>query len=254
MSKILVVGNWKMNPATISEAKILAKKIKAVAPRLQNTDAVMAPPLAFASACAPQKPVKNLYLGAQFVSVESGVGPFTGEVSVDMLKSLNIQYIILGHSEQRARGETSAMVSKKMKNALEAGITPVLCVGEMNRDQDGSYLEPLKAQIKESLEGIPKKYAKEIVIAYEPVWAIGAKEAMMPDQIYETSLFVKKVFADIFTPDAGVKATILYGGSVNFRNAADIISIGKVDGFLVGRESVNAAGFVELLKTVDSVV
>ncbi|MCX6718960.1 MAG: triose-phosphate isomerase, partial [Candidatus Taylorbacteria bacterium] len=177
MSKILVVGNWKMNPATVAEAKSIAKKIKTVSSRLQKTEAVICPPSAFISACAPRLSVRNFFIGAQSVSVESGVGPFTGEISIEMLKSLGIQYIILGHSEQRARGETSAMVSRKMKNALEAGITPVFCVGEMNRDQDGSYLEPLKAQIKESLEGIPKKYAKDIVIAYEPVWAIGAKEA-----------------------------------------------------------------------------
>jgi triosephosphate isomerase len=145
----------------------------------------------------------------------------------------------------------SCAVSKRLKTALDAGLTVIVCVGETVRDEQGTYLETLKQQIKNSLEGVPKSRAGDIIVAYEPVWAIGAAEAMKPEDVYEMSLFVKKVFADVFTPEAGVRARVLYGGAVTFRNAPDIMTIGKVDGLLVGRESVNTAGFVELLKAVD---
>ena len=112
----------------------------------------------------------------------------------------------------------------------------------------------LKKQIKSSCADLVKKYAKNIIIAYEPVWAIGAAEAMKPEDMHETSIFIKKVLADMYGQITGLKATVLYGGAVNFRNAPDMIKIGKADGLLVGRESVNSAGFVELMKAVDKVV
>ncbi|MFA6295715.1 MAG: triose-phosphate isomerase, partial [Candidatus Paceibacterota bacterium] len=118
-------------------------------------------------------------------------------------------------------------------------------------NENGSHFDFLKNQIKNTFANIPKKYAGDIIIAYEPVWAIGAKESMAPEQVYEMNLFVKKAFADLFGSDLAIKTTVLYGGSVTFRNAGDIMKIGQVDGLLVGRESINIAGFVELLKEVD---
>ena len=252
MSKKLVVGNWKMNPSTLDEAKRIARKTRLVASRLQHTDVVACPPFVFIPACISKRSANALKVGAQSVSYEEG-GPHTGEVSAAMLKDIGVRYVIVGHSEMRAAGDTDEAVSRRLKAVVEAGMTAILCVGEKSRDEGGAYLEILKEQIKGSLAGIAGKYAKDIVIAYEPVWAIGAKEAMEPAQIYEMSLFVKKTFADCFTPESALKAMVLYGGSVNFRNAADIISIGKVDGLLVGRESVNMPGFSELLKAVDAV-
>ena len=251
-NKKLIVGNWKMNPLTLEEAKKLAGKIRRIAPNLSSTETVIAPPLLYVEPCTPKKNIKYFHLGAQAVSSEIGQGAFTGEVSADMLKDMGVEYVIIGHSEQRARGESDASVAKKTLAVLETGMTPIICVGEVTRDEAGEYLETLKSQIKQSLADIPAKFANKIVLAYEPVWAIGAQEPMKNEDIYESSLFVKKVFSDIFGADAGVKAKVLYGGSVNFRNAADIISVGKVDGLLVGRESVNAVGFVELLKVVDN--
>lgn len=253
MTKKLIVGNWKMNPGTVAEARRIAGKVKRAAVRLEHTEAVVCPPFPYILPCVPRRPVGNFCVGAQTVSAEAGGGPHTGEVGAAMLKDLGVSYVIVGHSEQRAMGDTGVTVGKKVKNVLEAGLTPIVCVGESARDPEGAYLENLKGQIKECLGDMPKKYGREIIIAYEPVWAIGAKEAMAPEQIYEMSLFVKKVLADIFTPEAGVKTTVLYGGSVNFRNAPDIMRVGKVDGLLVGRESVNVSGFVELLKAVDQI-
>ena len=217
-------------------------------------ETVICPPAVFITACQPKNPVDNFNMGAQSLSIEEQ-GPFTGQISASMLKSLGVKYVITGHSEERAGGETDTMVSRKIKNALNAGIIPVVCVGEKNRDsENGSHYEYIKQQMKQTLAEVPAKSAKDIVLVYEPVWAIGAKEAMDPAQIHEMALFVKKIFADTFGTDLVKKIKVLYGGSVNFRNATDIIQTGQVDGLLVGRESVNVAGFTELLKVVDEIV
>ncbi|HTK33208.1 MAG TPA: triose-phosphate isomerase [Candidatus Paceibacterota bacterium] len=253
MNKKLIVGNWKMNPVTLDEAKKIARKIKRASAGLVSVETVICPPFPFIYPCTSKGESALFHIGAQSASVEIDRGPFTGEVSATMLKEIGVSYVIVGHSEQRARGESDSIVSKKAKAVLEAGLSPIICVGETSRDEAGTYLETLKNQIKQSLADIPPKFASNIILAYEPVWAIGAQEAMKNEDIYESSLFVKKIFSDIFGPEAGVKAKVLYGGSVNYRNAPDIIAIGKVDGLLVGRESVNAPGFVELLKAVDLV-
>ena len=252
-SKRLIISNWKMNPTTLFEARKIARRIKKVAPNLTKTEAIICPPFPFIAGCSPKKVIKNFHIGAQMVSYEENSGSFTGEVSASMLHNLGVEYVVVGHSEQRKKGDTDAIVSKRIKVVLDGGIIAVVCVGEATRDEGGIYLENLKNQVKNSFIDIPKKYVGDIVIAYEPIWAIGAKEAMLTEQIYETSLFVKKVFADLFGAQNGLRLKVLYGGAVNFRNAMDIISIGKVDGLLVGRESVNAPGFVELLKAVDIV-
>ncbi len=250
--KKLIVGNWKMNPVTLDEAKKIAGKIKRIAPTLVSTETVIVPPLPFILACGVRKEIAHFHLGAQSASVEMVRGPHTGEVSAEMLHDIGVEYIIIGHSEQRAKGESDATVAKKIKAVIDAGLSPIVCVGELVRDEAGAYLEVLKNQIKHSFADVPLNSAKSIILAYEPVWAIGAPEPMKNEDIHESSIFVKKVFSDIFGAEAGLKVRVLYGGSVNYRNAPDIIAYGKVDGLLVGRESVNVPGFVELLKAVDA--
>jgi len=251
-SRKLVVGNWKLHPATVEDAKRIAKKTRAVASKLEHTDVVACPPFPFIYTCATRKPAASFHMGAQSVSPDES-GAHTGEVSAAMLASMGVKYVIVGHSEQRAAGDTDEMVSKRIVRALDAGMTAIACVGEKVREESGSHFDFIKEQIKNSLAGVPEEKRDRIIIAYEPIWAIGAQDAMPPEQIYEMSLFVKKAFSDIFGPEAGLKAKVLYGGSVNFRNASDIITIGKVDGLLVGRESVNMPGFTELLKAVDKI-
>ncbi|MEI6396511.1 MAG: triose-phosphate isomerase [Candidatus Taylorbacteria bacterium] len=252
-NKKLVVGNWKMNPATLAEAKKLSHKFKRAAPALANTEVVICPPLPFITACASRKKIAHFHMGAQTVSTQEEGGPHTGEVGAHMLRDIGVEYVIVGHSEQRKRGDTNETVAARLKAVLGQGLTPILCIGESVRDESGAYLGFLKDQIKASCGDILKKSAKSIIVAYEPIWAIGAAEAMKPEDVYETSLFIKKVFADLYGADMGLKVTVLYGGSVTYRNAPDIITIGKVDGLLVGRESVNIPGFVELIKEVDRV-
>jgi triosephosphate isomerase (TIM) len=250
--KKLIIGNWKMNPVKLEDAKKVIKKTRRVAGTLKHTDVVVCPPFIYIHSAISKRDSSSLKIGAQTVSYEDG-GPHTGEVGATMLHDIGVSYVIAGHSEERALGDTDEIVARRVKAIVESGMNAVLCVGEKERDEGGVYLEFLKEQIKNSLVGISQNRAKNIIIAYEPVWAIGAKEAMIPEQVYEMALFVKKVFSDVFSQDQAMKVMVLYGGSVNFRNAADIIKIGQVDGLLVGRESVNMPGFVELLKAVDSV-
>lgn len=247
----LIVGNWKMNPPTLEEAKKIIKLTRRVAAELVRTDVVACPPFIFIPAAISKKD-SVVAVGSQTVSMDEA-GAHTGEVAAAMLKNMEIQYAIVGHSEVRAAGDTDAMVSRRIQAALAGGLQVIVCVGEKVRDEGGAYLEALKNQIKDSFADVPKNQVKNIVLAYEPVWAIGAKEAMNPAQVYETSLFVRKSFSDLFGHDPAMRVRVLYGGAVNFRNAADIISIGQVDGLLVGRESVNVSGFPDLLRAVDAV-
>ena len=241
-----------MNPATLDEAKTIARKLRRVSSTLSHVEVVACPPFVFIPVIMSDKDQNRLKIGAQSVSMDEG-GPHTGEVSATMLKGMGVKYVIAGHSEERERGDSDELISKRIQAIVAEGMEAVLCVGEKVRDENGAYLDVLRDQIKNSLSGVPANKARNIVLAYEPVWAIGAQEAMAADQVREMGLFVRKVFSDVFNADQALKATVIYGGSVNFRNAAEIITVGQVDGLLVGRESVNMPGFTELLKAVDAI-
>ena len=250
MNKKLIVGNWKMNPITIEEAKRIYRSVNNISKKLSSTDIVICPPFVYTKTFLNNNSKSKVFVGAQNVFTEEQ-GSYTGEISPLMLKNLGVSYVIVGHSERRARGETDEIISKKVQLAIDSNLIPILCIGEKERDAGGSYLNILKEQIKNSLNKVTKKSIGKLIIAYEPLWAIGAKEAMTPADVHEMGLFIKKVLSDLYGHSEAVSTKILYGGSVNFRNAADIIVQGKVNGLLVGRESINSAGFVELLKTVD---
>jgi len=239
-----------MNPTTLDEARRIFRSTKNITGKLKNTKVVLCPPYVYIPSLRSKRSQSPISIGAQDVSFEEQ-GAFTGEVSPIMLKDLGVEYVIVGHSERRGQGESDETVAKKVFSVVELGIHAVLCVGEKERKDDGSHLDFLKSQIKNSLNKVPRKYAGKLVIAYEPVWAIGAKESMDPANVLEMSIFVKKVISDIYGHEEALATPVLYGGAVNFRNAGDIIMKGEVDGLLVGRESVNSSGFVELLKAVD---
>ena len=260
----IVIGNWKMNPLTLAEARRIIASAKKTAKKLTRTHVVICPPFPFMEYALPKQPERSkkgvVSVGAQDAFYEEQ-GPFTGEVSARQMADMGVQYVIVGHSERRRTGEhafaaeTDAIVARKAAAVAHAGMIAVLCVGETVRDAHGEYLEFLKNQIKASLQGFSKKFIADrlLIIAYEPVWAIGAKEAMTPTLIHEMTIFIKKVLADIYGQDEAFNVPILYGGSVNFRNAVDIIREGEVNGLLVGRESVNAPGFAELVCAVDEI-
>ncbi len=240
-----------MNPTTFDEAKRIFKSTKSAAEKLKSVSVVLCPPFVYIPQLLNSRTESAVSVGAQDVYFEER-GSFTGEISPLMLKDLGIKYVIVGHSEKRAKGQTDEMIAKKVAMLLEIGISPILCIGEETRSEDGAHLDFLKSQIKNSLNKVSKKNIGDLIVAYEPIWAIGAKEAMKPEDIYEMSIFIRKVLADLYGHDEAVATPVLYGGSVNFRNALEIFEKGQINGLLVGRESVNVAGFVELLKTIDA--
>ncbi|MCR4334588.1 MAG: triose-phosphate isomerase [Patescibacteria group bacterium] len=251
-SQKIIVGNWKMNPSSAEEARRIFLSAKKQALKLKNIFIVVCPPFIYLQQCKKLFIGDYIALGGQNICKEHS-GSFTGEISVNMLKNIGAEYCIIGHSERRAMGETNEIVALKNRVALSAGLKVVLCVGEKERDINVAYLDFLKNQIKESLYKVERKYIKDIIIAYEPIWAIGSKEAMTPSDIYEMTIFIKKTLSDIYGQEEALKVRVIYGGAVTFRNAEDIIVEGKVDGLLVGHESVNQDGFRRIVKTINEI-
>lgn len=248
--KKLVVGNWKMNPQTVLEAKKIASTIKKGLKNIKKTHVVMCPPYIYLSPLSSL--VSNsLLLGSQNSFYEK-FGAFTGEVSFSQLHQFGVSYVIVGHSERRSMGENDKIVKKKVQSIVGEGMTAVLCVGEKTRDVHGEYLSFVREQVIFGMKDVSKKLLDHVVIAYEPLWAIGAKNAMTSSDIHEMFIFIKKVLREVYGPLAdGIK--ILYGGSVNTENAEDIMKNGFVHGLLVGRDSVNPKNFVEIVKIVDAI-
>lgn len=247
-NKKLVVGNWKMNPQTVAEAKKLASDVKRGIKNVKKTQVVLCPPLVYLSSIMGSVS-NNLLIGTQNVFYEE-FGAYTGEVSFSQVHQFKTSFVIIGHSERRAMGENNDEINKKVRVVVGEGMTAILCVGESIRDNQGDYLSFVKEQIVSGLKDLNKKIVDHIVVAYEPVWAIGAREAMTPREIHEMYIFIKKVLRELYgTLSDGIR--ILYGGSVNVDNAEEIIKEGFVNGLLVGRDSINSKNFVEIIKKVD---
>jgi triosephosphate isomerase len=248
--KKLIVGNWKMNPVDGEEAKEIVRAVKRAAGNLKRTQVAVCPPFVYLSLFGKTKG-SNFFLGAQNAHHELS-GSFTGEVSYSQLYQFGVRYVILGHSERRKMGESDELINKKVKSVVNSGMTAIVCVGESARDQSGDYFEFIKNQILHDLKDVPKKLFSQVVIAYEPIWAIGAESAMNPRELHEMSIFIRKVLRDTF----GVYAEdtkILYGGSVDRVNADSLVKEGNVSGLLIGRESLKPSVFVEILKLVDAI-
>jgi triosephosphate isomerase len=248
--KKLVVGNWKMNPKTSAEAKKIAGDLKKTMLGVKNVEAVMCPPFVYLPLLAPLTS-KNVLLGAQNAFQEP-LGAHTGEVSFAQLPQFKVKFVIVGHSERRAMGETDEMLNKKVLAVTGDGMTAILCVGEKIRDKQGDYFGVVREQIVSDLKNFSKKSLNRLVIAYEPVWTIGGREAMQTREIHEMFIFIKKVLREIFGTLEG-SARIIYGGSVFPENAGEIIRDGFVQGLLVGRDSLNSKNFTEIIKAVDEV-
>ncbi len=248
--KKLVVGNWKMNPLTLDEAKNIANSVKRSAKSLKKTQVVLCPPFVYIPALS-KLPGNNLFLGAQDAFYEP-MGHFTGEVSFAQLPQFKVSCVIVGHSERRSAGETDAIINKKVRSVVVEGMTAILCVGEKTRDSGGDYLNIVRGQLVSALRDVSKKSLSNLVVAYEPVWAVGAKEALRPREIHEMSIFIKKVLREIYGMPAD-SVRVLYGGDVTDDNIGDIMKDGFVSGVLVGRESLRPKYFVEIMKLVDKV-
>jgi triosephosphate isomerase len=249
LRKRLIVANWKMNPPSLAEARAIFSRVKHVAKGLRKAQVVICPPLLYLSDLAARK--GSLSLGAQNIFWQNG-GAFTGEVSPEMVRHAGARYAIVGHSERRALGESERDVSRKLLAVLREELTPILCVGERERDLEGGYLAVLEAQIRASLTGVPRRYAGSIIVAYEPVWAIGKSEheALQPRGLHEMAIFIRKALSQIFDHDSARGIPILYGGSVGAHNAAEIVSEGAVAGLLVGHMSLDGDDFAAIIRSV----
>ncbi|MEK7182384.1 MAG: triose-phosphate isomerase [Patescibacteria group bacterium] len=252
-NKKIIIANWKMAPETIGEAFEILKKVKNTARTLKNTKVVICPPSLYINELKESVgKTKKILFGVQNIFSEEK-GSHTGEVSIDMVKNLGMEYVIVGHSERRALGEDDIIVSKKLNLVLNSKLNPILCVGEKERNEEGNFLLFISEQIKNSLQGVEKKYLKNLIIAYEPIWAIGktAQDAMDSRGVHQMHLFIKKVLKDLFDEKIAEKVAIIYGGSVELENVEDLIKNGNIDGFLIGHESLDADKFCEILKLVD---
>ncbi|MFA6050154.1 MAG: triose-phosphate isomerase [Candidatus Paceibacterota bacterium] len=243
----IIIGNWKQNPQKLSDAKKIAVDTRKLTAKL-STEIVLCPPFPFLSTVTPQK---RFALGAQDVSFEKE-GAHTGEVSAKQLKSVGVSYVIIGHSERRAMGESSETIAKKANGALKAGMSPVICIGEKERHHDGAHWQTIGQEIHASLAGITRTDVKKVIIAYEPIWAIGGKSlgAMKTEDIAESMIFIRKVLAEIYGSKAAHGVRIIYGGSVDHKNAAEIAKEGGVSGFLVGRQSLKPKDFAKIAEAL----
>lgn len=246
--KKLIVGNWKLYVPSLAEGKKLIRAIDASFPRGVKSTVVVCPPVALAVALRASYGGRRIAFGTQDASFEVE-GSHTGEVSPRQLKESGIEYVILGHMERRAKGDTDEIVSKKAAAALSVKLQPIICVGEPERDSEGHFFEYLKRNITDSLARVASSDAKNIIIAYDPLWAIGNVEAPAPSVIREASVFIRKTVVEMWGRRDAEKVRIIYGGSVDGENA-DIIAEGaNIQGVLPGRASVNPKAFCQIIKS-----
>lgn len=247
----IVIGNWKMNPESLRDAKALHDGIRRKLVSVKKTTAVICPPAIYISLLKGKSASKKLFYGIQNVAKEKS-GAHTGEISALMAKGVGATYAIVGHSERRMMGETNEDVAKKVALLLEQKIRPVVCVGEQAVDEHAGHLAYIKEQLVKGLAGVSAADIMQIVIAYEPVYAIGAKNPVTSHEIHQRNVFIKKILADMYDKTKAFEIPILYGGSVNYENAKELVRGGHVDGLLVGRDSLNADNFAVILKEIDS--
>ena len=242
LRKAVIAGNWKMNK-TPAEAKVL---IEEIAPLVKNAvcDVVVCVP--YVDLCTALETTKgtNIHVGAENCHWEPS-GAYTGEISAPMLKAMGVEYVIIGHSERRTYfGETDVTVNKRVRAALDNGLKVILCVGEyLEQREQGITAELVAMQVKIALGGVSAEELKNIIIAYEPVWAIGTGLTATADQAEEVCAQIRATLASLYCEDCANAVTIQYGGSMNAKNAKELLSKENVDGGLIGGAALKCADF-----------
>jgi triosephosphate isomerase (TIM) len=246
----LIAGNWKMNN-TVAEAEAV---VAALLPRIATASAEVAICVPFTALAAMVDATRGsrVEVFAQTMHQASS-GAFTGEVSAPMLTELGVHGVVLGHSERRELfGETDRALSEKVPAALDAGLVPILCVGETEEERDRGDMErKLRHQVQEGLERVANERLSDVVIAYEPIWAIGTGQSATPEQAQEAVGFVRALVADR-DREQGERARLLYGGSAKAENAADLLALPDVDGALVGGASLDPEGFAAVVNAASA--
>lgn len=245
--RTVIAGNWKMN-FTPAEAQAFIEEIKPMVAGKDNCDIVFCAPYVTIAAAMKAAEGSNIKIGAENVHF-APKGAYTGEVSADMLKAIGVEYVIVGHSERRQYfAETDETVNLRTKAALAAGMKVILCLGEVKEQRLAGITDEVVAmQTKLDLAGISAEELKNVIIAYEPVWAIGTGLTATPEQAEETCAVIRKVLASLYGEEVAEATTIQYGGSMNEKNAAELLAKPDVDGGLIGGASLVASKFTAIV-------
>lgn len=259
----LIIANWKMNPRTSRDALRLAGEVERGIKNIRNIEVVLAPPFIylpfFSNVTGFKFYASKFKLGAQDVFWErppAGGGAYTGEISANQLKALDVRLVIVGHSERRALGETNEIINKKLKAVLNVGMRAVLCVGEAEKQKEVAFPKIIRDELHEGLARIKKSLFRNLIIAYEPIWAISTMARGRADDsknVYEITTIIRRELYRMVGKRIASKIPVLYGGSVDDKNARAFAKDGAIDGLLVGGASLNAKKFIKLLKEVDKI-
>lgn len=247
MRKVVIAGNWKMNNTRKETKELISELI----PLVKNTtsEVIIGVPFTNLETAVQLTKGTNIKIGAQNCHWAKK-GAFTGEISADMLKEIGVEYVILGHSERRQYfGDTSVTVNNRLKSALSSGLKVILCVGENLEEREACITENVVAiQTKIGLSGVSESDIKNVIIAYEPIWAIGTGKTATSDQANEINNFIRKVICQLYNKDIANQTVILYGGSMNASNASELLSKEDIDGGLIGGASLKAFDFSQIVK------
>jgi len=251
--KFLIAGNWKMNK-TASEAVDLIEEIKSSVGDQTSVQVCVCPPFTSLSQSSESVEKSEVLLGAQDMNAAQS-GAYTGEISAEMLRDLYVSFVILGHSERRQFfGETNQIVNQKIHAAIGNNLKPIYCIGEtLDEREAGKTLDIVRTQVREGLENFPSHSIENLVIAYEPIWAIGTGKTATDEMAQEVHAEIRKVLAEMFGSTAADSIRILYGGSMKPENAAVLLSQKDVDGGLIGGASLTARAFVGIVEAAQSI-
>lgn len=246
MKNKIIAGNWKMNKSRIEAEQL----INALIPLVKDTKNTVVICVPFTDLCKAVKLTKgtNIHVGAQNCHWKES-GAFTGEIAPSMLTELGVEYVVIGHSERRTYfGETDATVLARTKAALAAGLKPIVCIGETLEERNSGNMEKvLQRQVREGFKDVTEEELANIVVAYEPVWAIGTGVTATDEQANDAIAFVRSVFADMYGKEAAEKLYIQYGGSMNDKNAEGLLNMSEIDGGLIGGASLVAEKFAAVV-------
>lgn len=245
--KTVIAANWKMNK-TPTETKAFGLELRRLMPKGRWCEIVLCMPAICIPAGVKAMRDTRVSIGAENMHPET-FGAYTGEISAPMLVDAGVKYVIIGHSERRAMGETDQEVNKKLLSALEAGLTPILCVGEsLEQRKTGVTFEHITMQLKSAFLDIPPEQLRRIVVAYEPIWAIGTGRTATPEQAEAVCAAIRATLGDLFGSAVAEEMRVLYGGSMNPGNVAMLVAQPNIDGGLVGGASLKAESFVQLIE------
>jgi triosephosphate isomerase (TIM) len=253
MRKKILAANWKMN-LTQSEAESYVAAFNSEIGEVDDVEVVIIPPFtAIPALVSASEKIPSVRIGAQNMHWEKS-GAFTGEVSATMLRALFVKYVILGHSERRTLfGETDEIVNRKVRAALEAGLRPIFCIGETLQEREtGKVEEVLSRQVRLGLEGVAQKDIPEIVVAYEPCWAIGTGRTASPTEAQETHAYIRSFLTELSSAAVADRVRIQYGGSVKSENTEELMRQKDIDGALVGGASLDPRSFVRIVRCAEA--